>query len=108
MSDQFVNTYGILPLIFVETFLGGLVLEGLLFQLVRELLHVEVRGAAHHVLLQGVVDELVLLLGTGGTPPNGQGCTPVLGEGGSERGYTSRDVVYEVGTASRPTLSYSQ
>jgi hypothetical protein len=80
MPEQFVNTYGILPLIFVETFLGGLVLEGLLFQLVRELLHVEVRGPAHHVLLQGVVDELVLLLDTGGTPHYGQGCTQVWGE----------------------------
>ncbi len=79
IPEQCINTYGILPLIFVEPFLGGLVLEGLLLQLVRELLHVEVRGAAHHVLLQGVVDELVLLLGTGGTPHYGQGCTQVCG-----------------------------
>jgi hypothetical protein len=105
MPEQFVNTYGILPLIFVEPFLRGLVLERLLLQLVRELLHVEMRGATHHVLLQGVVDELVLLLGTGGTPHYGQGCTQVWGS--SERGYTSRDIVYGVGTASRPTLSYS-
>jgi len=62
---DFLQTYGVLPLILVETLLGRLVLEGLLFELVRELLHVEVGGAAHDVLLQGVVDELVLLLGTG-------------------------------------------
>lgn len=50
----------VFPLILVH--LGYRVLYALLLQPLRQLRHGEPRGAAHHVLLQRVVDEFVLFL----------------------------------------------